>query len=370
MNIIDLIHIVRRWWWLTFLMVALTVAAAAAVFTMSEPDYAVSSPLLIETPSAPEDEVDIAPLLANALEDGEVRSRISSSGGTGLYDVVADDGGVITISAIASDGSAAVDSVAFVQEEAEVQLPVVAAQSGVDADRVSLRVLSAPGVSGVTEEDSPIASGALLVEQRPAPTNPYANGDYSSQVVLTSLNVALAAGTLDLAPAVEVETEDEFRNPAPVVALTVTGPTPKQVEEAAAAIQQYAADELDRLQDELQVPDDARATVGSLRAVTQVEEIPGSPMRAAVAVVLLGAIATIAVVIAADTVSVVRRRRREEAAGVHAAGTPAAGSAVLDDAGASHTAEEHGGHVVGGVNGRGPADEDAAALRERQSVDG
>jgi hypothetical protein len=232
MDVFEIFRIVLRRWNVVMPMLAITLLAAVFVAFNTQPAYEGIATVLVKAPigfGSGEDTTtgagSMTPSIIRtiALSD-DVRARLERDAGIKAdYSITADDDGIMTVKARATERDIVVPTVEAVLAEMR---GIVQRRSERSGQQASLDVLADATRERAVEGEF-VASASAVLDTPQAPLdNPFLSLDYSTRVLVAAMQAdAVRDDIIEPGSGATFEVAQEPRDPAPLLFITVTGPS-------------------------------------------------------------------------------------------------------------------------------------------------
>lgn len=369
MDVLTILSTLRRHWKVVASVLALTAVALAIVFVTDEPTYQMRGSYLVSTPdlAAAEEPADDAaspsavtdlsgPLVAEAVQSGDVHEQVVSEGGRADYTVAADEN-LLRVMATSSDREAVVPTVTAVLDAIEREVAIIQEDAGVPEDRrATVQVISTPSDASVrtraVEDDGAgySAQGSVRIGGLSASlgSNPYRESPEFAMRVLqevlggesTKTRIEEAGGTG------RYGFEQQDGDAAPVTYLTATADTAEEAEATHDAALTVAREELSMRQEALGALGSSQVGLYPLSVPSAAEKMPADLTRALITIAGVGAAAAVGAALSWDNLQQALRRRRQVGDGdtLRKDSEDGAQPGSSDEPGVDHGSEWPGAH--------------------------
>lgn len=331
LDFLTIARIALRRWAVVIPVLILTGVSIFVIADRVEPEYGATGSVLVQRVVEQDESSLMQPLTVNnfvvaeVLESDEVMEELQSQGLPVQYDVTAEEnGGIMSIEAVGQAPDGLVGTVAALLARAEAELTQRQEVAGDSANPDAFRVLSTPSVAvaesfTIATPESPalvryVARGSAVIATLSVGTNPYRADSYTTRVLTEATR-----GSAFLEPLMGANSTTTFelgadpRDPAPIIAIEVTGSRPADVTDLYGSVEDSLGQRLLALQDEAGVAPSSRLELRTLATPFGAELLSTNLARPVVAIGGLGFLAAITLALALDPWLLRRKQRRVDA---------------------------------------------------------
>jgi F0F1-type ATP synthase membrane subunit c/vacuolar-type H+-ATPase subunit K len=350
--VLTLLGIFLRRWYVILPGLILAVVAAWVVNDRAIPEYETAGTLMLAmAPDAEEDDGDSdaepeagegadppgsesvagvamsGRVIAEVVQSDAVRLRLLEEGLGAQYTVeYMDEGSLLEVQATADAEEEAVLTAQAVVDELDAEIESRQDDAGLEGeDRMAAEVVAEPSAAVLqeTEEDDGtlttqyVSRGVVamvdMASEETAP-NPLGANQESAQILANVMNNDAKRDQVAEHDDFDYSVGQDRQDAAPFLYVTATGPEPDGVLETYSAARAAIEAELESRQEDAGVEPESRVVIETISEPTEVEDIGGDGIRAALTVLaLIAALAFGVALLVESVVNALARRREQEA---------------------------------------------------------